>query len=143
MKSMDNAVFLPVLTHLVTASDRENVLSLLSSCMEKIPSKKEILAAVGDTEPKLLHGLLDFFSGHPSAQDIQDGIEHLEHMPVVRLTLAFLPSEGALVRWKHTISDEIGEPCVLDITKDEDVVAGAIIDMKGRLFRSVLVDEME
>jgi len=140
---MDNLLFVSVLKHLVTLDQRDSVLSLLSGSMEKTPSKSEMCAAVGDTGVLVQKSLLDFFSGHPSATVIEDAINHLEHMPVIRLTIAFPPSAEAVLRWKNQFCDTFGESCILDITKDEGLVGGAVVDMKGKVFRHVLADGMD
>lgn len=143
MKSLSDAPLSQILSHIRSVRERDMVVSLLVESLERIPSKTVIAQALVAEGVQLEAPLSAFFSDHPTEATIQKGIEDLEGIPVVRLTIAFSPSGEALTRWHGLVAKALSAPCVLDITKDEEVAGGAVVDMKGKIFRSVMADGME
>jgi hypothetical protein len=70
-------------------------------------------------------------------------IDALEALPIIRLSVAIVPSEKALLQWHKLCREKLDSPCVLEVTKDQSVAAGAVIELKGRIFRYTLADVIE
>jgi len=141
--SVSNPFAREIIPELTTVKERDAVLSLCAVSLEKIPSEQMVAEVLGGSNLKLEQRVSAFFAGHPTRLSLQEGIRALERIPVVRLTIAFTPSDQAVVRWQKLCSDGLGISCVLEIMREQDIAAGARIDINGRLFRFVLGDEIE
>jgi len=108
-----------------------------------MPSRQTILHTCGGPGASLAKSAADFFAGRPGRDGLEDAIRAMDAVPVVRMTIAFSPSARALSTWQKDAARALSGPCILEVTVDEAVAAGAVIDMKGTLFRSVLADEID
>ncbi len=79
---------------------------------------------------------LEGSGGIPSARRAQSDFfkklaKTLESLPVVKLTLAFLPSEEFLEKLTDWLGEQIGKMAVVDINVREEVIGGATFEYKG------------
>ena len=143
MKSTDNQTIQDIVEAVHTASERDAVAGLCGQGLEKTPSKSMVLKALSGCNEDVVDMVCSLCEKKPDRTDILALIKALERIPVVRLTISFTPTDTAMSRWQQLLSDALKEQCILDITKDQTIAAGAEIEMKGRIFRYVLGDEIE
>lgn len=61
----------------------------------------------------------------------KSAIEYAEKIPVVKLTLAFFPTDEFLKKITNWLEAELGKKSVVDISVDEKIIAGAMIEYDG------------
>lgn len=67
----------------------------------------------------------------------------LESLPVLKITLAFLPSRKSIERIVNFIRKESGEKIILDIFIDPEIVGGAILEYRGKYLDFSLKNEVK
>lgn len=73
----------------------------------------------------------DFAKGFNREKYISEIKEALKKYKVISLTLSFEPREGTLVKLSAWVKKNLGEEILLDISKDEKIVGGAVIISEG------------
>ena len=58
-------------------------------------------------------------------------IKYAEEIPVVKLTLAFFPTDEFLKKITNWLADQVGKKTVVDIGVDEKIIAGSTIEYDG------------
>jgi hypothetical protein len=143
MKSISNKTLSGIVTVIRTVRERDILLSLCAESLEKIPSKQDIAQACVGMSSEVEESINGFFADHPHRNFIVEAIHEIEILPVIHLTVAFLPREKAIQYWHAYCVEQLHSPCVLDISRDESIAAGALVDINGRMFRYVLADSIE
>jgi len=69
---------------------------------------------------------------------LKDLVEYLKGLPVVKVTLAFSPTNTYLEKLSNTISGYSNKKAILDLTIDEHIVGGAIFEYGGKVSSSTL-----
>ena len=67
----------------------------------------------------------------------------MQNLPVIKVTIAFDPTQSLVVRLSNQISAIVGSKIILDMTIDESVIGGAIFEYKGRRSLQTLQDKLE
>ncbi len=65
-------------------------------------------------------------------------IAYLRSLPLVKMTLAFEPTDSFVKKINGEVSDLIHQKALLDITVDQHVMGGAIVEYRGRRKEYVL-----
>ena len=76
-------------------------------------------------------------------QFLKDLANFLQNLPVIKVTMAFEPTQSLVVRLSNQISAIVGQKIILDLTIDESVIGGAIFEYKGRRSLQTLQDKLE
>lgn len=74
---------------------------------------------------------------------LQDLISYLKTLPVLKVTLAFSPTNTFLERLGNQISTIVGVKTLLDVVVDEYIVGGAIFEFKGKISKQTLDEQLE
>lgn len=82
-------------------------------------------------------------SGDAKQQEfVRDLVAYLRDLPVVKLTLAFGPTENFLSRINLQISTAIGRKAVLDVVVNEYIMGGAIFEYMGKVRQDTLNEKL-
>lgn len=73
---------------------------------------------------------------------VNDLILYLRDLPIVKVTIAFGPTNTYLARINQQISTMIGRKVVLDVLVNEYIMGGAIFEYNGRVKRDTLDDKL-
>jgi len=63
---------------------------------------------------------------------IEQLIDSLNHLDIVRITLAMKPSETLVAKVSEWLRAETGTKVILDIKVNEDIMGGIVIDYQGK-----------
>ncbi len=74
---------------------------------------------------------------------LQDLIVYLKTLPILKITLAFSPTNTFLERLGNQVSTIVGTKTLLDVVVDEFIVGGAIFEFKGKISKHTLDEELE
>ncbi len=72
-----------------------------------------------------------------------DLLSFLKTLPVLKLTLAFSPTNTFLERLGNQITTVVGVKTLLDVVVDEYIVGGAIFEFKGKISKQTLDEQLE
>lgn len=72
-----------------------------------------------------------------------DLVSYLKTLPVLKLTLAFTPTNTFLERLSNQISTIVGIKTLLDVLVNEYIVGGAIFEFKGKISKQTLDEQLE
>jgi F0F1-type ATP synthase delta subunit len=101
----------------------------------KVPLSEKIKSSVSESFRSLVAGLEKKEQLPNVRKDVSDFfkglIRTLEEIPVVRLTLAFLPSDEFLTKLAAWLRKQTGKRVVVDIIVDEQIIAGCKFEYKG------------
>jgi hypothetical protein len=90
-----------------------------------VDQKKALIEALSITDPATMdRGKL--------YTDISEIIKQLENLPQVGLTLAYSPSEAALIKWSLWFIKEYGRKVIFYITVNPSLIGGATISFQGK-----------
>lgn len=65
--------------------------------------------------------------------EVLEAIERrLKELPEIKMTLAYEPDKGQLAEIRNWLKEKVGASPVLDLTVDSDLIAGAIVEFRGR-----------
>jgi hypothetical protein len=74
---------------------------------------------------------------------LMDLSSYLKTLPVLKLTLAFSPTNTFLERLSNQVTTIIGTKTLLDVLVDEYIVGGAIFEFKGKISKHTLDEQLE
>lgn len=74
---------------------------------------------------------------------LKDLVSYLKSLPVVRVTLAFAPTDTFLTKISNDISSLLSRKAIIDLTVDEYIVGGAVFEYGGKLNRQTLDAKLE
>ncbi len=74
---------------------------------------------------------------------LMDLIGYLKTLPVLKLTLAFAPTNTFLERLSNQVSTVVGVKTLLDVVVNEYIVGGAIFEFKGKISKQTLDEQLE
>jgi len=72
-----------------------------------------------------------FAKGVDKAKYLKQAKEALKKLKVISLRVAFDPTEDMIDKLFSWVTKNVGEGTILDITKDEEIIGGAIIVSQG------------
>jgi F0F1-type ATP synthase delta subunit len=67
----------------------------------------------------------------------------LKKLPVLKLEIAFLPSEKTIEKISYWLKKEVGKKIILDIYFNPKIVGGAILEYEGKFANLSLAKEIE
>ncbi len=74
---------------------------------------------------------------------LKDLTAHLKSLPVVKVTLAFAPTNTFIEKISSAVSGFLGKKALLDIVVNEYIVGGAVFEYAGRVSRQTLDVQLE
>ncbi len=74
---------------------------------------------------------------------IKSLVDYLKGLPIVRITLAFAPTNTFAADLSNNISNTVGVKTLIDLVIDEYIVGGAIFEFRGKVFRQTLDGALE
>lgn len=74
---------------------------------------------------------------------IKDLVIYLKSLPLVKLTLAFSPTNTFIEKISGQVSAQLGKKTLLDILVNEYVVGGAIFEYNGKISKQTLDTQLE
>lgn len=69
---------------------------------------------------------------------LNDLISYLKSLPIVKITLAFAPTNTFLERLGAAISTQVGTKTLIDVLVNEYIVGGAIFEFRGNISKQTL-----
>ncbi len=122
----------PLLNKLVTRQDADDLVMYLDDLRDSL-TRKEVLPSSWQ------EALLAVYKANnidtQNKVQISDFLvkvrEHIKKIPTVNLTLAVDLSSQSLEEISNTLTEHVGEKVLLELRKDEAIVAGAVIAYNG------------
>lgn len=112
----------------------------------KIPLSEKVKGKVREEFRKELKKLEDegAISKSPDQQFsfFEELKKELQKIPQVKLEIAFEPSQNFLLKIKGWFKERNNQEIILDITKNPEIVAGAIIEYQGKYIDLSLVKKL-
>lgn len=72
------------------------------------------------------------------AKFLKDLTAYLKQIPIVKVTIAFAPTDTFLMKLNSEISADVGTKIVLDIIINAYIVGGAVFEYEGKVSRQTL-----
>ncbi len=76
-------------------------------------------------------------------QFLKDLVSFLQNLPIVKVTIAFDPTQSLIVKLSNQLSGFVGNKVILDLVIDGSVIGGAIFEYRGRRAGQTLQDKLE
>ncbi len=97
----------------------------LNQLIENIKTKKELVLALEEIESK------KYKEKFPS-KELSQMKKTLLGLPIVKLEIAFSPSEEFLQKISNWMEKNLGKKVILDVTVNPKIIGGAIIEYQGK-----------
>lgn len=130
-----------LLSVLVTTDERDTLVAALEDIATGLYQGKQLQESITALcAPQFVSGVTAFLAeknasrlgGTNEAEHVQSLIATLLALPVMTMTIAFMPSGKAVKRFGVLAKKAVGHDVVVDITCDPRIIAGVQITYKGR-----------
>lgn len=117
--------------------EREIDLLLASLFRVNVNLKKQISQSVrGTTALAIEASLKQANMAKSDREGMREFFETLKKqvrdLPIAKLTLAFAPTQKTIATIFSWVTEQLGKGMILDITVDESIIGGAVVDCGGR-----------
>ncbi len=130
-----------ILSQIHTKYDSDALLLGLDAVKKAIYSKDgDLFAAVNQNISANLAALLSQKLAANSPDKYIEGLEmELKNMKLIKLGLAFMPTQKTVDSLFEWINTNLGEGFIVDIMVKPEILGGALIDCEGKYFDASLV----
>jgi F0F1-type ATP synthase delta subunit len=136
MKDSNQDIFLPMIQSLYTSDDVDLVMGEIDVLLESIYEKgmdvfeNSLKESVRVRVARILRDLIAD-SGMSSEVFLKKLKEKMEILPIIKLTTAFEPTQGAIERIAKWIKLNISNYTIIEQIFDKNIVGGVVIEYQG------------